>query len=54
MLFPVTVEKIQAFSESYKGSKEEAEELKSSYIQNEGDMDAIMEEVYFLTHTVRI
>ena len=46
LLFPkVTVENIKSFELTYKGSEEEAEDLKRAYMQHEGDMDRIMTEV---------
>ena len=43
----VTVDDIIAFEKSYKGSLEEAETLvlKSAYVDCEGDMEKILEEV---------
>ena len=42
----VTVDDIKSFEESYKGSEEEKDTLKSAYVDSEGNMDAILEEVY--------
>ena len=36
---------ITSFEKSYKGSEEEAETLKSAYVDCEGDMEKILEEV---------
>lgn len=41
----MTVKDIRSFEERYKGSGEEEEDLKRAYLQHEGDMDHIMEEV---------
>ena len=41
----VTVDDITAFEKSYKGSEEEAETLRSAYVDCEGDMERILEEV---------
>ena len=41
----MTVEDIRSFEEKYKGSEEEADDLKRAYLQHEGDMDQIMTEV---------
>ena len=41
----VTVEDIRAFEKNYKGSEEESETLRSAYVDCEGDMDKILEEV---------
>lgn len=41
------MEDIKSFEEKYKGSEEEAEDLKSAYLKYEGDMDHIMTEVRF-------
>ena len=41
----VTVDDITAFEKSYKGSEEEAETLRSAYVDCEGDMEKILEEV---------
>ena len=41
----VTLDDIRTFEKSYKGSEEEAETLKSAYLDCEGDMERIMEEV---------
>ena len=45
----ITVEDIREFEASYKGSEEEENDLKSAYIDYEGDMDAIMENVLCAT-----
>lgn len=39
------VQDIKEFSESHKGSKAEADELKTAYLEHEGDMDRIMQDV---------
>ena len=41
----MTVDDIKSFEEKYKGSEEEAEDLKRAYLQHKGDMDHIMNEV---------
>ena len=41
----MTVDDIKSFEARYKGSEEEAEDLKKAYLQHEGDMDHIMSEV---------
>ena len=41
----VTVDDITSFEKSYKGSEEEAETLRSAYVDCEGDMEKILEEV---------
>ena len=41
----VTTDDIQSFEQSYKGSEEELDTLKSVYMDSEGDMDTILEEV---------
>ena len=43
----MTIEDIKSFEESYKGSEEEKETLKSAYVDSEGNMDSILEEVLF-------
>ena len=43
----MTVDDIKSFEESYKGSEEEKETLKSAYVDSEGNMDVILEEVQF-------
>jgi len=48
----VTVDDIRAFEKSYKGSEEESETLRSAYVNCEGDMDKILEEVCELYHSV--
>ncbi len=46
MLFSkIKIEDIKLFEESYKGSEEELDTLKSVYMDSEGDMDAILEGV---------
>ena len=53
LLFPkVTLSDIKKFEERYKGSEEERDTLKTLYLEKEGNMDVIMEEVsvYFLWH----
>ena len=39
------MEDIRAFEKTYKGSDEELDDLKAAYLQHEGDMDHILEEV---------
>lgn len=41
----VDLKDIKSFEESYKGSAEEHDSLKSLYLESEGDMDVIMDEV---------
>ena len=41
----VTVDDITVFEKSYKGSEEEVETLRSAYVDCEGDMERILEEV---------
>ena len=41
----MTLDDIKKFEEQYKGSEEEKATLKTVYLEKEGDMDAIMEEV---------
>ena len=41
----VTIDDIKAFEETYKGSEEEKDTLKSAYVDSEGNMDVILEEV---------
>ena len=41
----VTIGDIEKFEETYKGSEEERDTLKSVYLEKEGDMNAILEEV---------
>ncbi len=46
LLFPkITVDDIRNFEGSYRGSEEERDALKSVYLDKEGDMDAILENV---------
>ncbi|KAL8608037.1 hypothetical protein ACOMHN_023853 [Nucella lapillus] len=46
LLFPkVTVKDIQDFEKKYKGSAEELADLKSAYVEAEGDMDIVMDSV---------
>lgn len=45
LLFSLTVEDIKAFEKTYKGSEEELDDLKAAYLEYEGDMDHILEEV---------
>ena len=41
----MTVDDIIAFEKSYKGLEEEAETLRSAYVDCKGDMERILEEV---------
>ena len=41
----VTIDDIRKFEETYKGSDEEKDTLKAVYLEKEGDMEAILEEV---------
>ena len=41
----ITVEDIKNFEDSYKGSEEERDAVKSIYLEKEGDMDALLENV---------
>ncbi|XP_076437188.1 dnaJ homolog subfamily C member 9-like [Babylonia areolata] len=46
LLFPkVTVKDIEEFEKKYKGSEEEVSDLKTAYLEAEGDMDVIMDSV---------
>lgn len=51
LLFPkVTSKDIKEFSEKYRGSPEELEDLKEAYLTSEGDMDTILDTVLCCTH----
>ena len=39
------MEDIKNFEDSYKGSEEERDAVKSIYLEKEGDMDALLENV---------
>ena len=45
----ITLEDIAEFEKNYKGSEEEVNDLKSAYLDYEGDMDAILENVLCAT-----
>jgi len=45
----ITVEDIAEFEKNYKGSEEEVNDLKSAYLDYQGDMDAILENVLCAT-----
>ncbi|XP_073235225.1 dnaJ homolog subfamily C member 9-like [Porites lutea] len=45
----ITVEDIAEFEKQYKGSEEEMNDLKAAYLDYEGDMDAILENVMCAT-----
>ena len=45
----ITVEDIAEFEKQYKGSEEEMSDLKAAYLDYEGDMDAILENVMCAT-----
>lgn len=45
----ITVEDIAEFEKDYKGSEEEVNDVKSAYLDYEGDMDAILENVLCAT-----
>ncbi len=50
VLFPkITTEDIKKFEKQYKGSDEELKDLKSAYVQCEGDMGGILENVMCTT-----
>ena len=41
----VTVDDIKAYEKNYKGSEQELEDLKSAYLEYEGDMDQILDNI---------
>ena len=41
----VTIDDIKAYEKSYKGSEQELEDLKSAYVEYEGDMDQILDNI---------
>ena len=41
----ITIDDIKAYEKNYKGSEQELEDLKSAYIEYEGDMDRILDSV---------
>lgn len=41
----ITIEDIKKFEETYKGSEEEKDTVKTVYLEKEGDMEAILEQV---------
>ena len=41
----VTIDDIKAYEKSYKGSEQELDDLKSAYIEYEGDMDQILDNI---------
>lgn len=41
----ITVDDIKAYEKNYKGSEQELEDLKSAYLEYEGDMDQILDNV---------
>lgn len=45
VIFAAFFQDITSFEKKYKKSEEESEDLKSAYIEYEGDMDKILEEV---------
>lgn len=47
----ITLEDIQAFEETYKGSEEELADIKQAYLDFKGDMDQIMESVLCVQYT---
>lgn len=47
----ITLEDIQAFEKTYKGSEEELADIKQAYLDFEGDMDQIMESVLCVEYT---
>ncbi|XP_078660902.1 dnaJ homolog subfamily C member 9-like [Branchiostoma floridae x Branchiostoma belcheri] len=50
LLFPqVTLQAVKDFEKNYKGSEEELADLKSAYLEHEGDMDDIMDAVTLAT-----
>lgn len=46
----ISVEDIKEFEKTYKGSDEELNDLKSAYLDYEGDMEQILENVICCTH----
>ena len=54
VMFPkITTEDIKKFEEKYKGSEEEIKDLKAAYVQCEGDMEGILENVLCSTEDGR-
>ncbi|XP_075805190.1 dnaJ homolog subfamily C member 9 isoform X2 [Microtus pennsylvanicus] len=49
--FQISLEDIQAFEETYKGSEEELADIKQAYLDFKGDMDQIMESVLCVQYT---
>lgn len=47
----ITLEDIQAFEKTYKGSEEELNDIKQAYLDFKGDMDQIMESVLCVQYT---
>ncbi|KFQ33542.1 DnaJ subfamily C member 9, partial [Merops nubicus] len=50
-LLQITVKDIEDFEKSYKGSEEELADIKTAYLDFEGDMDRIMESVLCVDYT---
>ncbi|XP_053442145.1 dnaJ homolog subfamily C member 9 isoform X3 [Nycticebus coucang] len=49
--FQISLEDIQAFEKTYKGSEEELADIKQAYLDFKGDMDQIMESVLCVQYT---
>ncbi|XP_036986419.1 dnaJ homolog subfamily C member 9 isoform X2 [Artibeus jamaicensis] len=49
--FQISLEDIQAFEKTYKGSEEELADIKQAYVDFKGDMDQIMESVLCVQFT---
>ena len=47
----ISLEDIQAFEKTYKGSEEELADIKQAYLDFKGDMDQIMESVLCVQYT---
>lgn len=47
----ISLEDIQAFEKTYKGSEEELADIKQAYLDFKGDMDKIMESVLCVQYT---
>lgn len=47
----ISLEDIQAFEKTYKGSEEELTDIKQAYLDFKGDMDQIMESVLCVQYT---
>lgn len=51
MFVQISLEDIQAFEKTYKGSEEELADIKQAYLDFKGDMDQIMESVLCVQYT---